>query len=176
MNESAQSPRGTARPGSSRWGYLQVGYARHWVCHRLVVYPPGVTIDDVRWLRAWRVLPFLVIATVLASTAGAAWAGATGLVGLATGFVVAGATLVVVGHRTRRVRAHIRALEAWTGYGSDSSARATRREIGRLAALLREADERLASGAISAVEHEVLWARCYDELPTAGRRRRLNVA
>ena len=157
--------------GSSRWGYVQVGYARHWVCHRIVVYPPGASADDARWLRVWRALPFVAIATVWTAALIASWMGRSGLAGMLSGMVVAFATVVVVGQRTHLVRTQTRTMEAWTGYGTDATARATQRSICELAAALRDADGRLASGAISPVEHEMVWARCYHEIPAARRRR-----
>ena len=157
--------------GSSRWGYVQVGYARHWVCHRLVVYPPGISEHEVRWMRIWRAAPFIAVAVVLASAYVAETVGDAGLAGLFVGIVLALALVAVVEHQTHRVRTQTRTLEAWTGYGADAAARSTRREICVRAAVLRDADSRLRAGAITPVEHEMIWARCHGAIPSAQRRR-----
>ncbi|GAA1482660.1 hypothetical protein GCM10009624_31000 [Gordonia sinesedis] len=157
--------------GAGPWGFVQVSYARHWVCHRLVVLPPGTMAAQRRWMRVWRLLPALVTVSVL----GTMYAAALGGLGAPTAIGVSalvGATLAfVVGSRTARIRNTVRDIESWCGDHVDARSVPERCTIFRLSTALRDADDALREGRIDAVEHELVWARCYAEIPVTPRRR-----
>lgn len=156
--------------GCSSWGFVQVSYARHWVCHRLVVYPPGTTSEQRRWMRVRRMLPAVLTIAVLGSLYAGALSGlgAVGAVGLAV--AVGGTLAIVVGARTSRVHHGMRAVEAWSGDLPDATSASLRAEICRISGELRDADDALRSGAIDPATHEMIWARCYAEVPVASGR------
>ena len=151
--------------GARTWGSFDVQSDRFGVTrYRLTVYPPGISAAQRRRLRVWRGWPIwgaalwllaeliltqmvdpwpaLAISTVTVLGAGAAaWWRAGGL-----------------GAQVR-----IRAVSVLRGY-DDAQSRAAADEISTFAQALAVADICLASGVITAVDHEVMWWRVYGRL------------
>lgn len=159
--------------GPSVWGSFSAGAGRFGVCrYRLVVFPPGVNSMQRRRLRLWRGWPLWGPLLWLAVAVGLSTCGASGPVGLA----VATTVLVVSGVASRRAAgrliAAVRTVDLTTIPGYDiPEGMPTPRSIADTVGELRSADGRLARGAITPVEHEVVWQRVYDSIPP--RRRRL---
>jgi hypothetical protein len=61
------------------------------------------------------------------------------------------------------LRTGVRAIVVTVGYHHPASA-AARDRIEELAATLMEADDRLASGQMSALQHEMVWWQVYDQM------------
>ncbi|MGV9825694.1 DUF6611 family protein [Gordonia sp. NPDC003429] len=153
--------------GEARWGYVQVGYARHWVCHRIAIYPPGTNSQQRRWLRLWRWLPAVVLIAVCASLYATSVCDVHAAAGVAVGAIAGAVAVFGVGRRTHACRTRIHVLESWTGHGADTTAITRRRLICVLAQRLRDADKALDAGQITPVEHEMIWSQCYAQIPAS---------
>ncbi|MGV9669575.1 MULTISPECIES: DUF6611 family protein [unclassified Gordonia (in: high G+C Gram-positive bacteria)] len=156
--------------GDAVWGYVQVGYARQWVRHRLVIYPPGTSPEQRRWLRLWRWVPAVVALALIAGICAAAKSGVHAAVGAAVGAVVALAVVVPIQRRTATCRHRMCIIESWSGPGQGVEDLVMRRIIEKTAGELRTADREVAAGRMTPVEHEALWARCHEQIATAGHR------
>ncbi|GAC50054.1 DUF6611 family protein [Gordonia aichiensis] len=158
--------------GPSVWGSFSAGTGRFGVCrYRLVVFPPGVNSMQRRRLRLWRGWPVWGPLVWLAVAVGLSACGASGPVVLAaatTVFVVSG---VAARRAAGRLPATVRTVDLTTIPGYDiPEGMPTPRSIANTVSELRSADRRLARGAITPVEHEVVWQRVYDSLPPRRRR------
>jgi hypothetical protein len=151
--------------GECAWGSLDIRPDRFGMTrYRLVVYPPGITESErrrVRVARGWPLWGFLVwvICEILLSNltdpstalivSAAAWLGSA-----LAAFAVAGPS---------RARVRTTAAMVMAGYHDPVSA-AARDRLEELAATLMRADDRLASGDISAAQHEMTWWQVYDKM------------
>ena len=170
--EDMRTDRGLLRRGWLRlldgdrpWGSIDIRPDRFGVTrYRLVVYPPGISESErrrVRVARGWPLWGALVWATCeiflnnmtgpwTAFAISAAACLGSGLVA----FAMAGAP------RTR-----VRAIAAMVMAGHhDPISVAARDRLEGLAATLLEADELLASGDISAIQHEMAWWQVYEQM------------
>jgi hypothetical protein len=149
--------------GGRAWGSLDIYPSRYGVSrYRLVVFPPGISRDERRFLRWWRTWPFwggvlwVLTGIVLsnAMTPGASLAISTSLF-LGTGAI----TFALAGP----ARAQVRTLYAITmdGYTDDEIEHQFAR-LRSLAGALAEADRQRAEGTLSALDHEALWWQVYD--------------
>lgn len=151
--------------GKRPWGAVDVVPDRFGVTrYRLMVYPPGITDSDRRWVRlahawpVWGVLLWILVQVWLADAV-APWmafvvASATSLGGGAIAAALAGPA-----------RTEVRVMGAMTIAGfSDPTSAAAQAKLEALATDLLDADERRAQGRISAVEHELIWWRVYNAM------------
>jgi hypothetical protein len=155
--------------GQRVWGSVDFWPARHgFRKYRLVVFPPGISPADRRFLRLWRGWPmwgavlWLVCEIVLTQTltAGPAMMWSTTL------YLLAGAlTFALAGEVRTRVR-YLRVVLI-DGYIDPYSA-SRFAEWKYLVALLTDADERVEQGVSTPVQHEVAWWQAYDRLAADG--------
>ena len=149
--------------GAHAWGSFEVQLGRFGDRHyRQVVYPPGLTRSEHRWVRlargwtAWGAALWLACHLALAgSMPGEA------LLGGATAVAVGACIAVAVLAGEARTRVHTLTVTTMGGF-ADPVAFATRDHIGDLATVMLTADERLANGEISPVDHELIWWQVYD--------------
>ena len=151
--------------GDCPWGSIDIRPYRFGVTrYRLVVYPPGISESERRRVRVargwplWGALVWVTCEIFMNSMTGpwttlavstAAFLG-SGLVA----FAMAGA------QRTR-----VRTMAAMVMAGHlDPISGAARNRLELLAATLIEADDRLASGHISAIQHEMVWWQVYEQM------------
>jgi hypothetical protein len=158
--------------GGHTWGALDISPTRYGVTrYRLVVFPPGISADDRRLLRAWRTWPvwgtatFLALEMLLVPTIGSGAA-----LGISAGvFLGAGAVSMAM---TGTNRCDVRTLTATrTGRTEDPMFADRFAELDALAHDLALADRKLANGQISTVGHEFLVWRVYDRMATDARTR-----
>lgn len=151
--------------GSRAWGCVQVRPGRFGITYyRLVVYPPGLSTSERRLVRLARGWPLWGMAVWLLCQL---WLGGQMSPWLAFGtstavYLAAGA--VALGLSGSAFHA-VRTLCATTMAGCDDPASVAARE--RLvvsAAELLHADECLARGEITAVDHELIWWRAYNQM------------
>jgi hypothetical protein len=151
--------------GDRPWGSIDIRPDRFGVTrYRLVVYPPGISESErrrVRVARGWPLWGALVwvICEIFFNNLTGPWTALTfstvaclgsGLVA----FAMAGAP---------RTRVRTIAATVMAGYHSPFSV-AARDRLELMAATLTEADERLASGDISVLQHEMVWWQVYDRM------------
>ncbi|PXX03424.1 hypothetical protein C8E89_12284 [Mycolicibacterium moriokaense] len=151
--------------GDRPWGSIDIRPDRFGVTrYRLVVYPPGISESErrrVRVARAWPMwgalvwvaceiflnnmtTPWIALAMSTAACLG------SGLVA----FAMAGAP-----------RARVRMMGAMVMAGHhDPISVAARDRLIKLADTLMDADDRLTSGHISALQHEIVWWQVYDQM------------
>ncbi|MDV3129032.1 hypothetical protein M1247_29290 [Mycobacterium sp. 21AC1] len=154
--------------GGRVWGSVDIRPGRFGITsYRLVVYPPGLDQTQRRWARAargwpmWGLLLWLLCQAWLSGTMGPGPAlGISVAVFVASGI----AAVMLAGDARTQVRTMIAVTMA--GY-DDPDSRAGRDKLLDLAATLLEADDQLARGELSPVDHEVIWWRVYDQLQGA---------
>lgn len=148
----------------NRWGYVRIGYARHWIQHRLVMFPPGASADDRHRVRMW--------------TSARIWAPAVWLsmytLGTACGdptpwrtcvaSTVTLTLLIYVFVRSGRPRRGLRVMVSWSGTGCGLGELEHHRRLSAIVRSLERADDELSRGLISVADHEMIWGRCYSEL------------
>jgi hypothetical protein len=154
--------------GEFRWGSLDIRPDRFGVTrYRLVVFPPGISESERRWVRAargwplWGALVWVSCEATLTQVTGP-W---TALMISTAAYLAVGLTAVTMAGDPRR---QVRSMGAvvMAGY-HDPVLAATRDKLKDLAAAMIDADERLESGRISATHHEMIWWRVYNELDPA---------
>lgn len=150
--------------GRDTWGLLRTGYARHWVQFRLGVYPPGIDERARLDLRVWDACTLWapVLAFVLWTVG--LFAGVPSWIALAVAGAVVAGLVVLAARRVRQTRRRVHWLVVWLGDPDDATELEGRARVLRLAGNLRKADRDLRSGAITAVEHEVIWTGIYDSI------------
>ncbi|MGV9798957.1 DUF6611 family protein [Mycobacterium sp. NPDC003449] len=151
--------------GPHSWGSVEVRPGRFGIVHhRFVVYPPGLSRAERRWVRlargwpAWGGLAWLLCQIWLNGTM-PHWAalGCATAVLLGTGAV----TLALAGEARTRVRSLT--VTTMVGY-DDAAVQAAVDRLATLSAVLIDADDRLARGQITVVDHELIWWRVYERL------------
>jgi hypothetical protein len=154
--------------GDRAWGSIDIRPDRFGVTrYRLVVFPPGISDAERRWVRVargwplWGALVWVFCEIWLSHVTGPVTALVTSTaIYLGLGLV----TTTVAGDPRRQVRT-IGAM-VMAGY-PDPASRTARDQVENLAGMLREADELLARGEISATTHEMTWWRVYDQMAPA---------
>lgn len=151
--------------GKRPWGAIDVQADRFGVTrYRLVVYPPGISDADRRWVRLARGWP--VWGLVL-------WIGLeiwlNGFNQPWQAFVVAtGATIglgAVVAALAGSARSEVRTMSVVVMVGfDDPSTTESLSKLQALAVTILDADELLDKGAIAAVDHELVWWQVYDQM------------
>ncbi|KWX25449.1 hypothetical protein AFM11_04110 [Mycolicibacterium wolinskyi] len=151
--------------GARAWGSVEIRPGRFGIVqYRLVVYPPGLSRSERRWLRlargwpVWGFMVWLLCQIVLTGTM-TSWAVFGASTAAATGAGVV--AFAMAGEARTRVRSML--VTTMLGY-PDATAEANRDRLAELAAVLLEADDRLAHGDIGVVEHELIWWQVYDRL------------
>lgn len=151
--------------GEFIWGAIISGPSRYGAAQqRLIVYPPGISRDERRWLRAWRGWPlwggvlWIVIQIGLRHVAQPwlALVTATGtclLLG-SVAYVMAGA-----------LRRHVRVLNAcsYAAY-PDAESAVSQRSLRLLTTMLCTADAQHERGRLSMVDYERVWWQVYDAM------------
>ncbi|HVQ52927.1 MAG TPA: DUF6611 family protein [Mycobacterium sp.] len=151
--------------GDRPWGSIDIRPDRFGVTrYRLVVYPPGISESERRQVRVARGWPmwgalvwvtceiFLINMTTpwIALAMSTAACLGSGLVA----FAMAGPP-----------RARVRTMGAMVMAGyRDPTSVTVRDSLEELAATLTNADDRLATGQISALQHEMVWWQVYDQM------------
>lgn len=151
--------------GARTWGAAEVRLSRFGVTqYRLLVYPPGLNRSERRWLRLWRgwplwgVLAWLVCMTMLTWSM-SRWAA----VGVSTVLLLASGAVAAVRAGDARTRVRVLVATTMAGY-ADPDSDAARDRVQHLADVLIGADQRLAGGEISVVDHEFVCWQVYDQL------------
>jgi hypothetical protein len=153
--------------GGRTWGSLDVSPSRYGVTrHRLVVFPPGISSDERVLLRLWRAWPiwatlmWLVMEMVLVPAIGSGAA-------VAISTTVCVSAVVATMATTGANRTKVRAVSVVRMAGFDDQAVADLyTELYEMAIELAEADNGLAAGELSTVEHEAVVWRVYDRMAT----------
>lgn len=151
--------------GEFIWGAIVSGPSRYGAAQqRLIVYPPGISRDERRWLRAWRGWPlwggvlWIVIQVGLRHVA-APWLA----------FVTATGICLLLGSVARvmagALRRQVRVLNACS-YAAciDAESTAGQRSLRLLTTMLRTADAQHQRGQLSMVDYERVWWQVYDAM------------
>ena len=151
--------------GDRPWGSIDIRPDRFGVTrYRLVVYPPGISESERRRVRAargwplWGALVWITCEIFLNNMTGPWTAFAVSTAACLGCGVVAFAMAGAPRTRVRTIAATVMA-----GYHDPISV-AARDRLEELAATLMDADDRLASGHISALQHEMVWWQVYDQM------------
>jgi len=151
--------------GERRWGSLDIRPDRFGVTrYRLVVFPPGISESERRWVRVARGWPLWgalvwVVAEIWLSHVTGPW---TAVAVSTAAYLGSGLVAVSMAGDSRR---RVRTMGAMVMAGHhDPLSVALRDKLENLAGWLMEADEQLARGQISATDHEMIWWRVYDRM------------
>ncbi|WP_146080931.1 DUF6611 family protein [Rathayibacter sp. AY1C2] len=143
-----------------RWGRHTVGASRYGVVRsELVVFAPGTSVEERRWLRLHAAGPQLVVAVTAAGAVGTLALDRLPLLLLAALALPTASLLLLSARRLRRACARRLVIA-----DVDSPAVA---EQAAIAAVLRRADRLLDAGVLTPLEHEEVWACAHDRV--AGR-------
>ena len=158
--------------GDRPWGSLDIRPDRFGVTrYRLVVYPPGISDYErrlVRIARGWPLWGALVwvVCEIFFNNLTGPWTTLT----ISTAAFLGSGVVAVAMAGAQRTRVRAIAAVVMAGYHSPASV-AGRDRLEELAAILTEADDRLASGQMSALQHEMVWWHVYDQMsPSAAPR------
>ncbi len=151
--------------GDRPWGSIDIRPDRFGVTrYRLVVYPPGISESERRWVRLargwppWGALVWVVCEIWLSHLTGP-WTA----LAISTAIYVGLGLVAMVMAGTPRTRVRVIAAMVMAGHHDPWSA-ATRDKLETLAAVLIDADERLAHGEMSPAAHEMVWWRVYQQM------------
>jgi len=154
--------------GERPWGAVDILPDRYGVTrYRLVVYPPGISGTDRRWVRLWRGWPMWGPALwIVVGIAMSEVTGRLSAIGVSTAaFLGCGAvTFVLAGDA--RTRVHKMFVMVMAGY-DDPAARAICDKLQTLANMMAAADEQRCRELISAIDYEMVWWRVYDQMTPA---------
>lgn len=155
--------------GPYRWGRLTVSPSRYGVTHyALRLYPPGLDRSGRIRLRVadlWPVIGLVLwLSVVLFDPFGGSAVGT-----MAVASLVCLCAWFVLWRFTRRIRSGVVVLHGVRGL--DRSAAGRLRDIEVSFSRLVTADCALMNGAITAVEHELVWASVYEAAAVGGRKR-----
>lgn len=148
------------------WGFATTDHAHHDTCHRITVFPPGATVRERRWLRAWHHSAAITGVLLLVTIILAAAVGTSGAVAVVGAVILTPIPAVAAWLATRETRPRQAMMEVWI---EDPRMRprceTERRDALRMvAARLRRADDQLRSGQIDAVAHEQIWTECHSHI------------
>ncbi|WP_193044769.1 DUF6611 family protein [Mycolicibacterium baixiangningiae] len=160
----------TLLDGHFPWGAVISTPLRYGATQRqLIVYPPGITKTDRRWLRLWRGFaiwggPLWFALQVCLFHVMAPWHAIAAAVGVCS---AAGATAFVMAAATR---GRVRTLTACVfAAGADPDSAKDQRRLRLFATTLLAAHVHHSRGELSAVEYEMLWWHVYDAMaPESG--------
>jgi hypothetical protein len=151
--------------GDRPWGSIDIRPDRFGVTrYRLMVYPPGISEAErrrVRVARGWPLWGALVWVTceIFLSNLTGPW---TAFAASTAAYIGAGLGAKV---RAGEPRTRVRTMAAMVMAGQrEPISGAARDRLEGLAATLLEADDRLTGGHISAIQHEMVWWRVYDQM------------
>ena len=151
--------------GDRPWGSIDIRPDRFGVTrYGLVVYPPGISESERRRVRAargwplWGALVWVTCEIFLNNMTGP-W----------TAFAISTAACLGFGMVAFAMagapRARVRTIAAMVMAGHhDPISVAARDRLIKLADTLMDADDRLTSGHISALQHEMVWWQVYDQM------------
>lgn len=151
--------------GERSWGSIDIRPDRFGVTHyRLVVYPPGISESERRWVRVARGWPLLgavvwIISEIVFSPVTGPWTA----LAVSTGAYVGPGLVAVALAGVPRTRVRTMAVTVMAG-NRDPILGAVRDRLEGLATLLLEADDRLADGRITAIQHEMVCWQVYDRM------------
>ena len=154
--------------GDRPWGSVDIRPDRFGVTrYRLVVYPPGISESErrrVRVARGWPLWGALVwvIGEIYMNTMTTPWIA----LGMSTAACLGSGLVAFAMAGAPRTRVRTMAATVMVGYRDPTSVTA-RDRLEELAATLVDADDRLASGHISALQHEMVWWQVYDQMSPA---------
>jgi hypothetical protein len=168
MNDTMHAPRWRRLlDGGRTWGSLDVSPSRYGVTrHRLVVFPPGISSDDRVLLRVWRTWPiwatltWLVMEMFLVPTIGSGPA-----VAISTTVCVSAVVAIMAITVANRTKVRTMSVVRMAGF-DDQAVADLYSELYEMAIELAEADNALAAGELSTVEHEAVVWRVYDRIAT----------
>lgn len=151
--------------GDTAWGAMTI-HPQRWgaTSYRIVMYPPGISVEERRRVRLWRGLPGWGTAMWLSATAILSgftdpWSA------LITASVATAAAALVTYARAKTARTLVRSAQVTVGAPNSDTAMLVRaRLIETVGTAMTRADRRLADGEISPTDHEALWWRAYDQL------------
>ncbi|MFG1930804.1 DUF6611 family protein [Mycobacterium sp. NPDC048908] len=151
--------------GDRAWGSMEIRPDRFGVTrYRLVVFPPGITDTERRWVRVARGWPLWgalvwVICEIFLNQVTGPWTAVFTSTAIYLGLGLA-ATM-----RAGDARRQVRTIGAMVMAGHlDPVASTLHHNLEIFAGALMEADELLARGDISMTEHEAIWWRVYDQM------------
>jgi hypothetical protein len=149
--------------GEHVWGSIDISFRRHgFRSYRLVVFPPGISPSERRYVRMWRAWPtwgllWWFILLVGSGSVLSPWAA------LASSTTVYVAACVVVSALGRNVGSQVRTLRVVEIQGHVDEAWAAKYAVmERMVHLLANVDALREQGRLSVVDHEVTWSRVYD--------------
>jgi hypothetical protein len=147
------------------WGSIDIWPSRHGVTrYRLVVFPPGISKTERRWLRLWRAWPIWGALLWLASEIWLAQVltpfeaiSASTVVAVAAGAI----TALLAGDPRGQVRTlHLSMIAGFT----DPMLTVRYTVLEMLVRVLTAADALHDLGRLATVDHEAVWWYAYDEL------------
>jgi hypothetical protein len=152
--------------GAHRWGSFDATVGQYGVRrYRLIIYPPGSSIADRRLARLWRAWPITgaVLALLAVMLLGDVVASPDTVLAYAVAAYASIGALLFLRARPARVQARSLSIILMPNrpYGRE---RVGYVEWLTMVRMLTRADDMLATGAISLVEHEATWWEAYDRL------------
>ncbi|PPH98425.1 hypothetical protein C5C95_09235 [Rathayibacter sp. AY1B7] len=146
-----------------RWGRHTVGASRYGVVRsELIVFAPGISVEERRRLRLHAAGPQLVVAVTAAGAVGTLALDRLPLLLLAALALPTASLLLLSARSTRRLRRACARRLVIADVDSPAVA-----EQAAIAAALRRADRLLDAGVLTPLEHEEVWACAHDRV--AGR-------
>jgi hypothetical protein len=151
--------------GPHRWGAYTVTVGRYGIVnYRLVLYPPGTTVQErrrIRLCRSW-IAAGIASGLVLFIALRQAEVPVIAAVLAALALYVVGA--VVTARRAGAIRHRVLALAAARStLAPDPRQTEVCGYLAQQAAAMRDADESLDAGSCTVVEHELVWSAVYEE-------------
>jgi hypothetical protein len=131
----------------------------------LIIYPPGTSTADRRLARLWRGWPITgaVLALLAVMLLGNVAASPDAVLGYAVAAYVGIGALLFLRAGPARVRVRSMSITLMPN-GTDLREQRKYAEWQIMVRMLTRADDMLAAGAISLVEHEATWWEAYDRL------------
>jgi hypothetical protein len=152
--------------GAHPWGSFDATVTRYGVRrYRLIMYPPGTTVADRRLARLWRGWPItgVVLGLLAVMLLGDVASPPNTVLAYAVAASVGIGALLFL--RAGSARVPVRSMSIiLMPKAADVRERRRHAEWQALVHMLTRADEMLATGAISPVEHEAVWWEAYERL------------
>jgi hypothetical protein len=149
--------------GEQVWGSVDISVHRDgFRSYRLVVFPPGISPSERRYVRWWRAWPTwgLLCWFLLLVGSGSVLSPWAALATSTTAYLAAG---LVVRALAGKIRSQVRTLRVVKIQGHVDEAWAAKYALlERMVDLLANADALREQGRLSVVDHEVTWWRVYD--------------